>query len=62
MKKNIATQMFNFLFNKIWGENPLTFYFSFDRRFNQLQLWGGTLITINLYFSLYRRFFTDRLL
>ena len=41
MKKNIATQMFNCLFNKIWGENPLTFYFSFDGRFNQLQLWGG---------------------
>ena len=40
--------MFNFLFNKIWGENPLTFYFSFDGRFNQLQLWGA-LITINLF-------------
>ena len=38
----------NKLFKDIWGENPLTFYFSFDGRFNQLQLWGA-LITINLF-------------
>ena len=33
----------NKLFKDIWGENPLTFYFSFDGRFNQLQLWGALL-------------------
>lgn len=48
MKNNVVTRMLNPFFKEIWGENPLTFYFSFDGRFNQLQLWGA-LITINLF-------------
>lgn len=38
----------NKFFKDVWGENPLTFYFSFDGRFNRLQFWGA-LITINLF-------------
>ena len=40
----------NKFFKIIWGENPLTFYFSFDGRFNQLQLLGA-LITLNLFYE-----------
>ncbi len=38
----------NKFFKDVWGENPLTFYFSFDGRFNRLQFWGA-LITLNLF-------------
>ena len=41
----------NKFFKDVWGENPLTFYFSFDGRFNQLQLLGA-LITINLFYEI----------
>ena len=40
----------NKFFKDVWGENPLTFYFSFDGRFNQLQLLGA-LITLNLFYE-----------
>lgn len=40
----------NNFFKDVWGENPLTFYFSFDGRFNQLQLLGA-LITLNLFYE-----------
>lgn len=43
--------MLNSLFDEIWGENPLTFYFSFEGTFNRLQLWGS-LITINIFVNL----------
>ncbi len=41
----------NKFFKDVWGENPLTFYFSFDGRFNQLQLLGA-LITLNLFYEI----------
>ena len=40
----------NKFFKDVWGENPLIFYFSFDGRFNQLQLLGA-LITLNLFYE-----------
>ena len=43
--------MFNFLFNKIWGENPLTFYFSFKGTFNRLQFCGA-IVTVNILIKL----------
>ena len=35
----------------IWGENPYTFYFSFNGTFNRLQFFGA-LITLNVVFNL----------
>ena len=43
--------MLNPFFKEIWGENPLTFYFSFKGTFNRLQFWGA-LITINVFVNL----------
>ncbi len=36
---------------EIWGESPLTFYFSFQGVFNRLQFFGAVL-TINLFFRI----------
>ena len=41
----------NKFFKDVWGENPLTFYFSFDGRFNQLQ-YMVALITLNLFYEI----------
>lgn len=51
MKNNVVTRMLNPFFKEIWGENPLTFYFSFKGTFNRLQFWGA-LITINVFVNL----------
>ena len=47
MMQKVKKDINNF-FKDVWGENPLTFYFSFDGRFNRLQFWGA-LITLNLF-------------
>ena len=49
MMQKVKKDINNF-FKDVWGENPLTFYFSFDGRFNQLQLLGA-LITLNLFYE-----------
>ena len=51
MKSNVVTRMLNPFFKEIWGENPLTFYFSFKGTFNRLQFWGA-LITINVFVNI----------
>ena len=51
MKKNIVARIINLQFKEIWGESPLTFYFSFKGTFNRLQFWGA-LITINFFVNL----------
>ena len=51
MMQKVKNTINNF-FKVIWGESPLTFYFSFKGTFNRLQFWGA-LITINFFVNLY---------
>ena len=50
MMQKVKNTINNF-FKVIWGESPLTFYFSFKGTFNRLQFWGA-LITINLFYAI----------
>ena len=45
------SKIINSVNNDIWGESPLSFYFSFNGFFNRLQFFGA-LITLNFFLNL----------
>ena len=51
MSMTKISKIINSVNNDIWGESPLSFYFSFNGFFNRLQFFGA-LITLNFFLNL----------